>query len=463
MKRPLLSLISLLSFFILITGNGCKKTTTNTSVPTLTTQDVILDVTSTSAQSGGTITSIGGAVISANGVCYSSTNQLPTVADGKTTDPIVSTSATYTSNLTGLTPSTTYYVRAYASNEFGTGYGAVIKFTTSSTIQGVFGAVTTFAGSGAAGYADGNLTGAIFNNPQGIAVDVQGNIYISDTFNNRIRKIATDGTVSTVAGNGTAGYLDSDAADAEFYYPQGLTLDSQGNIYVADYGNNVIRKITTDGTVSTYAGNGVAAYVDGAAINVAAFSGPAALAFDKQGNLYVADENNNMIRKITSAGVVSRVAGVTSAGYTNTTVNTANSVYGAFRKPSGIAVDGNGTIYVADLGNSAIRQITSAGVITTIAGGPGQTTLVGTPFGLTMDVNGNLFITDEAGRVMELTSTKILYLLAGSPSVMGYADGSGTTAQFNTPLGIAVDANGNIYIADSNNNRIRKLNVVVNN
>src|SRR5579872_6951126 len=240
MKTPLLTAILFLSFFVLITATGCKKITTTNSAPSITTQDVMLDVTSTTAQSGGTITSVGTSSITANGVVYSTSNKTPTLADLKTTDPPIRTSYTFTSNLTGLTPSTTYYLRAYASNQFGTSYGAVVTFTTAATLSSVSGTVTTFAGTGTSGYLDGAGTGAEFSNPTGMAIDASGNVYVSDSFNNRIRKIAPDGTVSTIAGNGTAGYVDGNAANAEFYAPQGLTIDVSGNIFVADFGNNVI-------------------------------------------------------------------------------------------------------------------------------------------------------------------------------------------------------------------------------
>ncbi|MGZ3777104.1 MAG: SMP-30/gluconolactonase/LRE family protein [Mucilaginibacter sp.] len=464
MKKPLLTAIIFLSFFVLITAVGCKKTpATPNSAPSVLTQDVMLDVTSTSAQSGGTITSVGTSSISANGVVYSSTDKVPTLADDKTTDPVISVSYTYTSNIAGLTPSTTYYLRAYATNQFGTGYGAVVTFTTAATLSSVFGTVTTFAGTGASGYADGAKESAEFSNPTGMVVDAQGNIYISDSFNNRIRKIATDGTVSTLAGNGIAGYVDSKDGEPEFYGPQGLAIDGAGNIYVADFGNNVIRKITPSGTVSTYAGNGVAAFVDGAALKVAAFNGPAGLAFDTHGNLFVADQNNNMIRKISAAGGVSLIAGTPRAGHVNLTVDSAAGAWGAFNKPVALAVDPSGNLYVADKNNSAIRQITPAGVITTIAGGPKQQALIGYPAGICVDASGNSFITDQAGRIIELTSAKTLYILAGASNVSGFADGSGTAAQFSAPQGICVDAGGNIYVADFNNNRIRKVVVVANN
>jgi sugar lactone lactonase YvrE len=455
MKRPLLFAVFFASsVFLLITG--CKKTTTSHNAPALATQDLMLDVTATSAQSGGTITAIGDAVISENGVCYSTTNTKPTIADIKVTAPLITVSYTFACNITGLTPSTTYYLRAYATNEYGTAYGDVVKFTTPSNVAAVSGTVTTIAGSGTGGYADGNGTGAEFNNPGGIAVDAQGNIYVADSFNNRIRKMATDGTVTTIAGNGTPGYLDGPAANAEFYNPQSLVVDPQGNIFVADYGNNVIREISASGVVSTFAGNTRPGYENGTGSS-SEFNAPYGIALDKSGNFYVSDYNNNMIRKITSQGVVTRIAGYRTAGYANTTVDIPDSVFGAFHNPAGIAVDGTGNIYVADLGNSAIRQITPGGVITTIGGGPGQVGLIGYPAGLSIDAQGNLFIADESGRIIELTAARTLYVLSGTSGISGFADGSGPAAQFNTPIGTAVDNAGNIYVADFNNNRIRKV------
>lgn len=465
MKTPLLAIIFFISVVFLNTG--CKKTSSPAvnNPPSLTTNDVILDVTSTTAQSGGTITSIGSSALTENGVCYSSSNQKPTINDTKKASALISTSYSFTTNLTGLIPSTTYYIRAYATNAYGTSYGSMISFTTSSTLSSVTGEVTTFAGGVTGGYGDGLGTAALFRNPMGIATDANGNLYVSDSFNNRIRKIAPDGTVTTIAGNGNAGYdtAEMPAADAEFYGPQGLAVDAQGNIFVADFGNNVIREITTTGMVKTVAGNGTAGYADGAALTAAEFKGPTAVALDQSGNIFVADRDNNMIRKITSAGVVSTVAGTKTPGYVNGTVNTTTGTYASFRDPSGLVVDAQGNIFVADMGNSAIRKITSAGVVTTIAGGPGQTTLLGDPIGISMDSQGNFFITDVSGRIIELTSAKVLYDLAGSANVAGFADGSGTAARFSAPQGICITPSGSIFVADFNNNRIRKVVVVSNN
>jgi sugar lactone lactonase YvrE len=373
MKTPLLAVVLFISVCFLNTG--CKKSSADTnSAPSITTNDVILDVTSATAQSGGIITSLGTSSITENGVVYSSTNATPTVNDSKTTSPIISTSYSFTTDLTGLKPNTTYYVRAYATNQYGTGYGSVVKFSTTSTTATITGDITTFAGNATGGFGDGLGAAASFSNPTGIASDANGNIYVSDAFNNRIRKITPDGNVTTIAGSGIAGNADGPAANAQFYAPEGLAVDAQGDVFVADYGNSLIREIVAaTNTVVTYAGNGFVGYVDGDAHKTAEFSGPSGLAIDANNNLFVADRNNNVVRKITSAGVVSTIAGTKTPGYINGTVNTTTGTYASFRDPSDLVIDSQGNIYVADLGNSAIRQITQAAVVTTIAGGPGQT------------------------------------------------------------------------------------------
>lgn len=469
MKNFQLRTFSYFAFFsIILVAISCKKSSTTTStvvVPTVTTTGAIIDLTSTTAQSGGTVTSAGNGVITVNGVCYSSTNQTPTTADTKTSDNLsdAGTSATtFTSNLTALTPNTKYYLRAYATNTAGVGYGAVITFTTSSDAATIVGVVTTFAGNGTSGYADGSGTGALFNNPASLTVDKNNNLFVSDTYNNMVRGLTSGGAVTTIAGNGVNGLIDAIGTNAEFYAPQGLVTDASGNIYVADVGNNVIRKITPDGTVSTFAGmagipgyrNGEAnvSYLNSKTDSLCLFRSPQGLAIDASGNLFVADRGNHVIRKITPAGRVTTIAGAGNHGYVNATDELAY-----FNNPTGLCVDASGNVYVADSGNAAIRKITTGGVVTTIAGGPNQTGLLNSPVAITLDAAGNFYIADSGGRVLKYTTNNVLYVLAGTLNVSGFVDGSGTVAQFNNPQGIAIDATGNLFVADQGNNAIRKV------
>ncbi|WP_448702279.1 NHL repeat-containing protein [Mucilaginibacter sp. AW1-3] len=453
MKKNIPALFVLSMFlFAAIFITGCSKnsdTTYTPIVPGIQTTNVIANVNSTSAVSGGNILYAGDDTVTVRGICWSSTNSAPTTADSKTVDPVVETS--FTLNLTGLSAATTYYVRAFATSTAGTGYGSVIKFTTTSTATMPTAVVTTFAGSLTAGFTNGTGTGAQFNTPKGIAVDASGNLYIADSFNNAIRKVTTGGVVTTLAGNGTLGYVDDTGANAQFYAPQGVVADANGNVYVADYGNNIIRKITAAGVVSTLAGSGTPGYADGTGKG-SAFKSPRGMAVDGNGNLYVADYGNNVIRKITSAGVVTTLAGYAAGGYVDSIGTTA-----AFRNPAGITIDATGAnLYVADQGNHAIRKIVIAtGVVTTVAGTAVQSKTLNSPNSIAMDANNNTYFIDAAGRIMELTSAKVLYTLAGS-SNSGFANGTGAAALFNAPQSLAV-YQGVLYVLDSGNNQIRKL------
>jgi len=437
---------------VALAGAGCgkSKSVTPVTVPDLTTMDVVTAENETIAYAGGLFNGTQDVSLGTYGICYSSTNQTPTTADKKTTDTVIQFA--YRTKITGLSPKTTYYARAYAINSAGTGYGKVIQFTTGdgSTYGG--GTVSTLAGNAGADFIDGLGSAASFDSPQGITVGAaDGNIYVADSFNSAIRKVTTAGDVTTLSGNGAIGYVDGPIATAQFYAPQSLVTDATGNIYVADYGNNNIRKISPDGTVSTFAGSGDAGYADGTGTK-ATFNSPRGLAIDGSGNIFVADMGNNLIRKITPAGVVTTFAGSRGASY----LDNATATSATFNRPNGIAIDANNNVYVAEALNHTIRKITPAGVVTTFIGGNKQTTLVGGPSAIAFDKSGNLFITDQNGRILEITKDRILRTIAGNGTT-GFAEGVGTAGIFNSPQGIAVDAGNNLYVADYYNNRIRKI------
>lgn len=459
----------------MVIGYGCSKTpaaTITVVIPTVTTTKVIVNLTSTTAQSGGVIQSAGNGAISKNGVCYSSTNSTPTTADSKTSDSVYNPGnsvTSFTSNITGLTPGTKYYLRAYATNSAGTGYGAVITFTTlAANSASNIATVSTYAGTGVAGYMDGPGSGAMFNNPEGVTVDSKGNVYVSDTFNELIREIAPGGNVSTIAGNQSAGLVNGAALSGEFYAPSGEVVDAQGNLYVSDQGNNVIRKITPAGVISTYAGTGSAGYRNGAvdsahlkstSDSLAMFNSPQGLCIDGSGNIYVADRGNNVIREIMTNGRTKTIAGNAVKGFIDATDEAA-----FFDNPTSVAIDSKGNVWVTDQGNSALREISSSGVVTTIFGGPNQGVLIGFPAGITIDSQNNLYIADETGRIFEYNTTlSLLYLLAGTYNGAGYKDGLGSIALFNYPQSITIDSSGNIYVADQYNNVIRKLTIATSN
>ena len=238
--------------------------------------------------------------------------------------------------------------------------------TANATIRAISsaGVVTTFAGSTTGrGNTDGTGTAATFSYPVGLALDSSGNLYVADATNDTIRKITSAGVVTTfVGGAGFAGSTDATGTAARFNYPTGVTVDSSGNVYVADTTNNTIRKITSGGAVSTLAGvAGLSGYADGAGI-AAMFNQPGGLALDSSGNLYVADTGNSAIRRVTPAGVVTTFAGLpTVAGLEDATGTAA-----LFNQPKALAFDSSGNLWVADTGNAAIRMVTSAGVVTTV-------------------------------------------------------------------------------------------------
>ena len=314
--------------------------------------------------------------------------------------------------------------------------------------------VTTFAGNGIMKLADGNGVQASFGNLMGITVDANGNVYVADSHNNVIRKINPGGEVTTLAGSGTQGAADGKGREASFFYPTGITVDKNGNLFVCDTHNNLIRKISPDGVVTTISGKrrgndslafdnpaGIAVDVNGnlyvgdwgndvvkkispagAVTNYAGTFGvpgskdgmgdsasfylPWGIAVDSPGNIYVSDFNNNMIRKISAAGRVTTIAGRRGKGAVD-----GPCALASFFHPAGIAIDKQNNIYVADMGNNKIRKISSKGMVTTLAGS----------------------------------------------GIRGSSDGRDTMASFNRPYGIALDTNGSLYVADYLNNVVRKI------
>ena len=316
---------------------------------------------------------------------------------------------------------------------------------------------TVFAGNGKEGFANGIGHAAQFNLPRGIGIHTMPDsfaLYVADTLNHRIRKILPSGVVSTFAGS-KQGAADGAASSARFNHPQGIAIDVAGNLYVADYLNHLIRKISSEGTVSTFAGS-TQGYTDGTASR-AQFSFPSDIAIDKQGNLYVVDTSNHGIRKISRTGMVSTFAG----GRQGTADGLGSDA--EFRFPSGITIDVAGNLYVADYGNHRIRKISPEGFVITLAGdtkglqdGIGMAAQFNQPSGIAIDVAGNLYVADSGNNLIRKISPRGLVSTLVGDRMWGFADGAdGDTTQL--PYDIAIDAKGNLYVAESY--RIRKMSV----
>jgi streptogramin lyase len=382
------------------------------------------------------------------------------------------------------------------------------------------GVVTTLAGkAGSTGSADGMGTTARFAQPEGVAVDGAGNVFVADSLNSTIRKITPAGLVSTLAGTaGSCGSADATGTSARFCTPQGVAVDPSGNVFVADYGNHTIRRIMPNGLVITFAGSASSGSEDGTGTD-ARFARPTSVAVDAAGNLLVVDFGNNTIRKITPSGVVTTLAGkadssgsedgtgavarfnspqgvavdaagnvyvtdsynhtirkVTPAGVVNTLAGTADSSGSAdgmgsaarFDGPVGVAVDGVGNVFVAEHGNCTIRKVTRDGMVTTVAGtagvfpvdtdGTGFAARFRFPSGLAVDGAGNLYVADSgASTIRKITPAGVVTTIAGTVGLGDSADGTGAAARFSDPEGVAVDAAGNVYVADTFNSTIRRI------
>jgi sugar lactone lactonase YvrE len=339
--------------------------------------------------------------------------------------------------------------------------GALLALGNSARAQSLL--ISTLAGGGN-GSADGTGSGASFSYPVGVAVDASGNVYVADTQNGTIRKVTPVGVVTTLAGSpGVQGSSDGTGPGASFNRPEGVAVDAAGNVYVADFLNDTIRKITPAGVVTTLAGSpGVQGSGDGTGPS-ARFNGPFGLAVDSSGNLYVGDMGNDTIRKVTPAGAVSTLAG--SPGLSGSSDGAGQGA--SFNSPQGTAVDPAGNVYVADTLNQTIRMITPSGIVTTIAGsaglsgsadGTGASARFYYPTGVAVDAAGDVFVADRDNcTIRGVTAKGVVATLAGSAYSYGFSDGTGAAARFGYEQGIAVDAAGNVYVADTNNSTIRKI------
>jgi len=404
-----------------------------------------------------------------------------------------------------------------------TGAGPVLGFPTSVTVDSTgnvyfvespaigmisaAGAVSTLAGGPLAGTADGTGSAARFSGPGGLAVDSSGNVYVADSGNNTIRKIAPGAVVSTLAGTpGVVGSADGTGSGAQFNNPTGIAVDSSGNVYVADTGNDSIRMITPGGVVSTLAG-GTYGSADGTG-SAAQFAKPSAMAMDGSSNLYVVDEGT--IRKVAPGGIVTTlittsVSGltvdasgnifavnsqegeifrITPGGAISVVAGVANGVGSAdgtgasarFKNPYGVAVDRSGNVYVADSSNATIRKIAPGGIVSTLAGragilgsanGTGSAANFLFPYGVAVDASGNVYVSESDNKMIrKITPGGVVTTLAGTPPAGGFTlagasagggDGTGAAAEFGSPAGIAVDSGGNLFVADSGYDSIRKI------
>lgn len=320
------------------------------------------------------------------------------------------------------------------------------------------GNVTTVAGSGNGGFQDGPGSSAQFKFPIGITVDGIGNLFVCDQHNNRIRKIDANGIVSTFAGNGSFNFQNGQGTNSAFRSPIGIDADANGNLYIADKDNAQIRKIDPNGNVTTYAGGAGSGYQDGPAA-IARFSHPNRVGVAPNGDVYVADASNYRIRKIDLSGNVTTVMGNGSFGFQDGPALSAQ-----LRNAGDFAFDGAGNVYFTDSGNHRIRKIDNNGIVTTVAGtgnagfqdGGATTASFNYPSGLVMDNVGNLIVGGEGShRIRIIDVNGNVTTLSGTSQ--GYGDGVAALAQFNGPLAIELDGNGDIVVADFANHRIRKV------
>ena len=351
------------------------------------------------------------------------------------------------------------------------------------------GIITTVAGNGTAGYSGdgGPAINASLDYPFGVAVDAAGNLFIADNDNSVIREVSTNGIITTVAGDGTEGHSGNGgpATNASLEPPTGVAVDAAGNLFIADYWNNWIRQVDTNGIITTVAGDDFYGYSgDGGPATNASLYYPGGVAVDAAGNLFIADSGDQRIRMVNTNGIITTVAGNGTGSYSGDGGPATNASLAA---PFGVAVDTAGNLFIADTYNGRIREVNTNGIITTIAGisgifpavaasdsdaspadsgdgSPATNAILDRPYGVAVDASGNLFIADTFDyRIYQVGTNGIITTVAGCgmvyPAYGSYSGdgGAATNANLDYPYGVAVDAAGNLFIADTANNRIRKV------
>ena len=335
----------------------------------------------------------------------------------------------------------------------------------------VAGSITTYAGRGTSGFSgDGGpaIQASLFN-PTGVALDAKGNLYIADHFNHRIRRVSSDGIITTAAGTGTLGFSGDggSAAQANLSNPNGVAVDANGAIYFAEFSdatNHRVRRVGTDGVITTFAGMGAQGFSgDGGQAAQAQLRGPYGVAVDPTGVVYIAESGNHRVRRVGLNGIITTFAG----GGTSGLGDGGPAVQAQLNEPSGVAVDTKGNVYIADTQNHRIRRVGPNGIITTFAGtgtsgfsgdgGSASQARLNVPYGVAVDAKGDVYIADRDNqRIRRVGSDGIITTFAGGGSSLGDG-GPAIQASLNRPYGVAVDAAGAVYVADNNNHRIRRV------
>ena len=337
-----------------------------------------------------------------------------------------------------------------------------------SNVQNV---ITTFAGSGTAGNSgDGSAaTSAQMNYPSGVSVDISGNVYIADSWNNNIRMVTKAGIITTIAGTGDwgSGGDGRAATSAQLNGPIQVSVDISGNVYIADGYNFKIRMVTRRGIITTIAGTGAQGTIgDNGPATSAQLMFASGLSLDISGNVYIAESSNCKIRMVNSAGIITTIAGTGDWGSSG---DGGAATSAQLNFPYGVSVDISGNVYIADQNNHRIRIVTSAGIITTFAGsewrsgssGDGGAATSATlyyPRGVSVDISGNVYIADSNNKIRMVSSTGIITTIAGTGTPGSSGDGgAATSAQLYYPSGVSLDISGNVYIADGNNHKVRLM------